>query len=207
MSDFYDSATGKAALATDDLGFIAEGSSAKELFDLSKLTTKTIVQNGTYKAADDNADGFSEVTVNIPSPHPTLIGKIITQNGTYDASDDEADGYYQVQVDIQPAVVELTADDLYDYGVYMFTGTKNSRTVTYITGTVGIGESTDTLVISYPEGVTVPTSTGKYCVVYDSSVAAKVGTVTVDTTERTITIVLSAAFEADTLCFISISFT
>ena len=29
------------------------------------LTTKTITQNGTYAAEDDNADGYSEVTVNI----------------------------------------------------------------------------------------------------------------------------------------------
>lgn len=31
------------------------------------LTTKTITANGTYSAADDNADGFSAVTVNVPT--------------------------------------------------------------------------------------------------------------------------------------------
>lgn len=30
------------------------------------LTTKTITQNGTYNASDDNADGYSQVTVALP---------------------------------------------------------------------------------------------------------------------------------------------
>lgn len=32
------------------------------------LKTKTITSNNTYRAADDNADGYSEVTVNVPLP-------------------------------------------------------------------------------------------------------------------------------------------
>ncbi len=31
------------------------------------LTTKTITSNGTYDAEDDNADGYSSVTVNVPT--------------------------------------------------------------------------------------------------------------------------------------------
>ena len=31
------------------------------------LTTKSVTANGTYDAEDDNADGYSEVTVNVPS--------------------------------------------------------------------------------------------------------------------------------------------
>lgn len=31
------------------------------------LTTKTITENGTYNASDDNADGYSQVTVNVAS--------------------------------------------------------------------------------------------------------------------------------------------
>lgn len=31
------------------------------------LTTKTITENGTYNASDDNADGYSSVTVNVAS--------------------------------------------------------------------------------------------------------------------------------------------
>lgn len=32
----------------------------------STLVTKTITENGTYTASDDSADGYSEVTVNVP---------------------------------------------------------------------------------------------------------------------------------------------
>ena len=34
------------------------------------LIPKQIAENGTYTAADDNADGYSEVTVNVPSGIP-----------------------------------------------------------------------------------------------------------------------------------------
>lgn len=33
----------------------------------STLTTKTITQNGTYSAVNDNADGYNTVTVNVPT--------------------------------------------------------------------------------------------------------------------------------------------
>ena len=35
--------------------------------DSTTLTTKSITANGTYSASDDDADGYSEVTVNVPS--------------------------------------------------------------------------------------------------------------------------------------------
>lgn len=45
------------------------------------LITKTITENGTYSAEDDDADGYSEVTVNVPSG-----GKIET--GTFTIATD-----------------------------------------------------------------------------------------------------------------------
>lgn len=50
----------------------------------STLGTKTITQNGTYNATDDNLDGYSEVTVNVSGGvTPTGTKQIsITQNGT-----------------------------------------------------------------------------------------------------------------------------
>lgn len=49
------------------------------------LTTKNITQNGTYNASSDNADGYSSVTVNVPTVTPT--GTIsINSNGTYDVT-------------------------------------------------------------------------------------------------------------------------
>lgn len=60
--------------------------------------TKTITSNGTYNALDDDLDGYSTVTVNVPSA--VLGTKSITQNGTYNASSDSLDGYSQVTVNV-----------------------------------------------------------------------------------------------------------
>lgn len=63
----------------------------------STLITKSITQNGTYEAQDDNADGYSEVTVNVS---PNVGTKSITQNGIYNASSDSLDGYSTVDVNV-----------------------------------------------------------------------------------------------------------
>lgn len=47
----------------------------------STLITKTITVNGTYSAQDDDADGYSSVTVNVPS---TSGGSVVT--GTFTGS-------------------------------------------------------------------------------------------------------------------------
>lgn len=45
----------------------------------AKLIEKTITENGTFTATDDEANGYSQVAVSVPSP----TGKItITENGT-----------------------------------------------------------------------------------------------------------------------------
>lgn len=62
------------------------------------LVTKTITTNGTYDAEDDSADGFSSVTVNVPSAN--LTTKTITANGTYRASTDNVDGYSEITVNV-----------------------------------------------------------------------------------------------------------
>ena len=64
------------------------------------LIEKSVTANNTYNAADDNADGYSKVTVNVPSSSPTLIEKSITANGVYNASLDSADGYSKVTVNV-----------------------------------------------------------------------------------------------------------
>ena len=63
----------------------------------STLIAKTITQNGTYDPADDGADGYSSVTVNIPGA-PVLVQKTIAAKGVYDPADDNADGYSLVTV-------------------------------------------------------------------------------------------------------------
>lgn len=72
----------------------------------SILVPKTIIQNGTYDPASDNADGYSSVTVNVPGGG-VLIQKNITQNGTYNASSDNADGYSSVNVNVLKFVEPL----------------------------------------------------------------------------------------------------
>lgn len=64
------------------------------------LTTKTIIQNGTYIAEDDNADGYSSIIANVPNTYSSSDnGKVVqngvlvsqtsitkTENGTYDTT-------------------------------------------------------------------------------------------------------------------------
>ena len=62
----------------------------------STLITKTITVNGTYRASDDNADGFSQVTVNVPQPTSvTQATPTITVNasGLITASATQTAGY------------------------------------------------------------------------------------------------------------------
>ena len=44
--------------------------------DSPELITKTVTANGTYSAADDNADGYSAVTVNVPEIPVTFLRSI-----------------------------------------------------------------------------------------------------------------------------------
>lgn len=65
----------------------------------SELITKNITENGTYTAASDEADGYSAVSVNVPSSATTAT-KTITANGTYNSSSDNVDGYSLVIVNV-----------------------------------------------------------------------------------------------------------
>lgn len=44
----------------------------------STLITKNITANGTYSAQDDSADGYSSVTVSVPTPTPSLQSKSVS---------------------------------------------------------------------------------------------------------------------------------
>lgn len=66
---------------TKTLGTGSGGSSSPTLI------TKEITTNGTYTASSDSADGYSSVTVNVPSSGITPTGSInITTNGTHDVT-------------------------------------------------------------------------------------------------------------------------
>lgn len=102
------------------------------------LITKNITANGIYTALSDNADGYSEVDVNVQPDliegiftengeyvpvnadgyskvivgvQPTLITKNITANGTYTAASDNADGYSEVNVDVDVSSAGVPAND------------------------------------------------------------------------------------------------
>lgn len=106
------------------------------------LVDKTITENGEYDPADDNADGYSGVTVNVSGGSATLVTKSIAANGTYNASSDSADGYSSVTVNVpntyaagdegkvvsNGALVAQTSETVSANGTYDTT-TKNSVTV------------------------------------------------------------------------------
>lgn len=75
------------------------------------LIRKVIDQNGTYRAADDGANGFYEVVVNVPTGggDPTLESITITENGTF-IPPTGVDGYNSITVQvpsIAPVLREL----------------------------------------------------------------------------------------------------
>lgn len=64
------------------------------------LTTKSITQNGTYNASQDNADGYSSVTVNVSGGGGAVVQPLsVTQNGTYNPPSGVV-GYAPVTVDV-----------------------------------------------------------------------------------------------------------
>lgn len=69
------------------------------------LTTKSITSNGTYSAEDDDADGYSEVTVNVPSGQPSLQTKTVTPTTSQQSitPDSGYDGLSSVTVNAIPS--------------------------------------------------------------------------------------------------------
>ena len=115
------------------------------------LVTKTITTNGTYDAEDDSADGFSSVTVNVPSAN--LTTKTIITNGTYDADDDNADGYSSVTVNV-PSSANLTAKTITANGTYR-ASTDNVDGYSEVTVNVsggGSGTPAHTIYFEYLDG-------------------------------------------------------
>lgn len=69
------------------------------------LITKTITANGTYSASSDNADGYSSVTVNVPSGGGTMQTKTVTPTTSQQTvqPDSGYDGLSQVTVNPIPS--------------------------------------------------------------------------------------------------------
>ena len=71
----------------------------------SVLGTLEATENKTYKAADENLEGYSTVTVNV---EPSLQTKSISSNGTF-KPDEGYEGFSEVTVNVQPKLQEKTA--------------------------------------------------------------------------------------------------
>lgn len=77
-----------------------------DIDDMHVLTTKTVTANGTYTASDDDADGYSSVTVNVATPVPETFAVtmslnsegVVTSNKTYSEMVSAIDGGKNVQV-------------------------------------------------------------------------------------------------------------
>lgn len=103
------------------------------------LTTKNITTNGTYNASSDSADGYSSVTVSVPSSSPTIQSLSITpttSQQTFNASG--VDGYKPVTV---AAMTTMTLP----------TSAASSATSGY-TSKATIGRSTAAQYINIPPG-------------------------------------------------------
>ena len=64
---YRDSATRIVGIPTGSVGSVIAVKIEKQIGGGSTLITKTITADGTYDAEDDNADGYSSVTVNVPT--------------------------------------------------------------------------------------------------------------------------------------------
>ena len=64
---FYRTSSTRLTGATNDTASSVYVKIERQTTSSATLITKTITANGTYSAEDDDADGYSEVTVNVPS--------------------------------------------------------------------------------------------------------------------------------------------
>ena len=100
------------------------------------LIDKTFTGNGTYRASSYNADGFSQVIINVPGS--TLVDKTITENGTYYASSDNADGFRQVTVNVSVSSFDIPRE-ISNSGVYQVPS--NTLYYTIPTGVIDLGDN------------------------------------------------------------------
>lgn len=99
----WDSNTNLAVWARDKSQHSIKIEHLERLTTGTTLVTKSIVTNGTYNPVSDNADGYSSVTVNVPSVQPTIQSLTVnpsTSQQSFNASG--VDGYKPVTVNAMP---------------------------------------------------------------------------------------------------------
>ena len=116
------------------------------------LTTKTITENGTYNASDDNADGYSSVTVEVPSGSEAFDFAITLST--------------EITPGEEQASVTLTSDKTYSEIVAASSDHILNPTVTLVTTYEG---QTSTTILPY-SSVLFATESSMVIIGYDSDV-------------------------------------
>lgn len=141
------------------------------------LQEKTITENGEYLASDDNADGYSKITVNV---QPTLQEKTATANGEV-IPDEGYDGLSKVTVNVPEANLQEKT----------VTPSSNEQNVTPDEGYDGLSK---VIVESIPDGYIVPsgdlsiTENGTFDVTEKESVTVNITATDVPEWDRSYTI-------------------
>lgn len=77
IPDDYIVPSGEVEFTENGTYDVTDKANAKVNIKEKVLGTKTITSNGTYKATDDNLDGYSEVEVNMPTPVDSRLKTLI----------------------------------------------------------------------------------------------------------------------------------
>lgn len=112
------------------------------------LVTKNITANGTYSASSDSADGYSSVTVNVPSSTPSLQTKTKTYTPTESqqtetvTADSNYDGLDRVNVTVNAISSTYVGTGVTRQAAKTVTPTKSAQTAVasgvYTTGAVTV---------------------------------------------------------------------
>lgn len=94
------------------------------------LQPLTVTSNGSY-TPPSMVDGFSSITVNVPTEASVMTSRTFTANGVYDPADDSVDGYSEVTVDVHPGLITPYAFDLDTGYVYNDAWILGGDTVNY----------------------------------------------------------------------------
>lgn len=169
--------SGTHTVKVDKLTFVDDGDT---------FTTKTITQNGTYNASSDNADGYSSVTVNVPSGggtyqaktniSPTTSSQTITPDSGYDALS-------SVQINAMPTgtagTPSATKGTVSNHSVSVTPSVTN--TTGYITGGTKTGTAVTVSASELVSGSETKTANGTYNVTNLASLVVAIPIVTYHT--------------------------
>lgn len=86
---------------------VSVGDSSVEFDTLPVYIEKNITVNGTYDPAEEGADAYSRVVVDVDAG--TLLVKDVTENGSYTAAEDGVYGYSGVRVNVPVEGLRFTA--------------------------------------------------------------------------------------------------